>query len=98
MNWGIMEYADHLWRMSRSDTGMFGGNSNWRGPIWMLVNAILIRALLQYYLYYGDNFKIECPTGLGTLMNYEERFRRQQIQLLRKRAAKLGLQVAEIHT
>ena len=55
-----------------SDTGMFGGNSNWRGPIWMPVNALLIRALLQYYPYYGDNFKIECPTGSGNWMNLFE--------------------------
>ena len=54
------------------DTGMFGGNSNWRGPIWMPVNVLLIRALLQYYLYYGDNFKIECPTGSGNSMNLFE--------------------------
>ena len=54
---------------AESDTGMFGGNSNWRGPIWMPVNALLIRALLQFYLYYGDNFKIECPTGSGNAMN-----------------------------
>jgi Glycosyl hydrolase family 63 C-terminal domain len=53
---------------SESDTGMFGGNSNWRGPIWMPVNGLIIRALLQYYLYYGDAFKIECPTGSGRLM------------------------------
>ncbi len=52
-----------------SDSGMFGGNSNWRGPIWMPVNALIIRALLQYYLYYGDNFTIECPTGSGRKMN-----------------------------
>jgi hypothetical protein len=57
---------------AESDSGMFGGNSNWRGPIWMPVNAVLIRALLQYYLYYGDNFKIECPTGSGKLMNLFE--------------------------
>jgi hypothetical protein len=57
---------------AESDTGMFGGNSNWRGPIWMPVNAILIRALMSYYLYYGDNFKIECPTGSGKLMNLFE--------------------------
>jgi hypothetical protein len=54
---------------AESDTGMFGGNSNWRGPIWMPVNVLLIRALLQYFLYYGDNFKIECPTGSGNSMN-----------------------------
>jgi hypothetical protein len=55
-----------------SNTGMFGGNSNWRGPIWMPVNAVIIRALLQYYLFYGDNFKIECPTGSGKMMNLFE--------------------------
>jgi hypothetical protein len=52
-----------------SDSGMFGGNSNWRGPIWMPVNALIIRALLQYHAYYGDNFIIECPTGSGNLKN-----------------------------
>jgi len=57
---------------AESDTGMFGGNSNWRGPIWMPVNALLIRALLSYYLYYGDSFKIECPTGSGKMMNLFE--------------------------
>ncbi len=57
---------------AESDTGMFGGNSNWRGPIWMPVNALLIRSLLSFYLYYGDNFKIECPTGSGKLMNLFE--------------------------
>jgi hypothetical protein len=51
---------------------MFGGNSNWRGPVWMPVNVIIIRSLLNYYLYYGDNFKIECPTGSGKLMNLFE--------------------------
>jgi hypothetical protein len=50
---------------AESDTGMFGGNSNWRGPVWFPVNLLIIRALLQYYLYYGDDFKIECPTGSG---------------------------------
>ena len=51
---------------------MFGGNSNWRGPIWMPVNALIIRALLQYYAYYGDDFKVECPTGSGSMMNLFE--------------------------
>ncbi len=54
---------------AESNTGMFGGNSNWRGPIWMPVNILIIRALLQFYEYYGDNFKIECPTGSGKMMN-----------------------------
>lgn len=53
---------------AESDTGMFGGNSNWRGPIWMPVNGLIVRALLQYYLYYGDDFKVECPTGSGQMM------------------------------
>ena len=54
---------------AESDTGMFGGNSNWRGPIWMPVNALIIRALLQYYSYYGNDFTVECPTGSGRQMN-----------------------------
>jgi hypothetical protein len=54
---------------AESDTGMFGGNSNWRGPIWMPVNILILRALLNYYSFYGDDFKIECPTGSGRLMN-----------------------------
>ncbi|HEU4938912.1 MAG TPA: hypothetical protein VFT39_20830 [Vicinamibacterales bacterium] len=53
---------------AESDSGMFGGNSNWRGPIWMPVNGLIVRALLQYYTYYGDNFTIECPTGSGRHM------------------------------
>jgi hypothetical protein len=57
---------------AESNTGMFGGNSNWRGPIWMPVNVILIRALLNFYAYYGDTFTIECPTGSGKLMSLFE--------------------------
>ena len=57
---------------AESDSGMFGGNSNWRGPIWMPVNALIIRALLQYHSYYGDEFRIECPSGSGNLMNLYE--------------------------
>jgi hypothetical protein len=55
-----------------SDTGMFGGNSNWRGPIWIPVNALIIRALLQYHMYYGNDFTVECPTGSGQQMNLYE--------------------------
>jgi len=51
---------------------MFGGNSNWRGPIWFPINMLILRALMQFYLYYGDSFKIECPTGSGRLMNLFE--------------------------
>jgi hypothetical protein len=57
---------------AESDSGMFGGNSNWRGPIWMPTNVLLIRGLLSFYLYYGDEFKVECPTGSGRLMNLFE--------------------------
>jgi hypothetical protein len=53
---------------AESDTGMFGGNSNWRGPIWMPVNALIIRALLQYYMYYGNDFTVECPSRSGRQM------------------------------
>jgi hypothetical protein len=61
---GGQEYrVDYL--PAESNTGMFGGNSNWRGPVWMPVNAMIIRALLHFYLYYGDSFQVECPTGSG---------------------------------
>ena len=55
-----------------SNTGMFGGNSNWRGPVWMPVNAIIIRGLLNLYAFYGDEFKIQCPTGSGHYMTLFE--------------------------
>jgi hypothetical protein len=54
---------------AESDSGMFGGNSNWRGPIWMPANAMIVRALLQYYTYFGNEFTVECPTGSGRRMN-----------------------------
>jgi hypothetical protein len=54
---------------AESDTGMFGGNSNWRGPVWMPVNMLILRALVNYYAYYGDEFTVECPTGSGRRMN-----------------------------
>jgi hypothetical protein len=71
VNVGGQEYRVN-YLPAESDTGMFGGNSNWRGPVWMPVNALLIRGLLSFYLYYGDSFKIECPTGSGKLMNLFE--------------------------
>jgi hypothetical protein len=55
-----------------SDSGMFGGNSNWRGPIWLPLNMLILRGLLQFYLYYGNTFRIECPTGSGRMMNLFE--------------------------
>ena len=69
----VMQAGGREYRVSylpaESDTGMFGGNSNWRGPIWMPVNALIIRSLLQYYSYYGDGFTVECPTGSGRHMS-----------------------------
>jgi hypothetical protein len=69
----VFHVGDQEYRVSylpaESDSGMFGGNSNWRGPIWMPVNALIIRALLMYYTYYGNDFIIECPTGSGRQMN-----------------------------
>ncbi len=57
---------------AESNTGMFGGNSNWRGPIWIPVNALIIRGLLQMYPFYGPDFKVECPTGSGNYMTLFE--------------------------
>jgi hypothetical protein len=69
----VFHVGDQEYRVTylpaESDSGMFGGNSNWRGPIWMPVNGLIIRALLQYHTYYGDTFTIECPTGSGRRMN-----------------------------
>ena len=68
----VFHLGDQEYRVSylpaESDTSMFGGNSNWRGPVWMPVNALIIRALLQYYTYYGNGFIVECPTGSGRQM------------------------------
>jgi hypothetical protein len=54
---------------AESDTGMFGGNSNWRGPVWVPINIMLIRGLLQLHMYYGEGFTVECPTGSGQQKN-----------------------------
>jgi hypothetical protein len=55
-----------------SDSGMFGGNSNWRGPVWMPVNVMLYLALIRMGSYYGESFKVECPTGSGNYMTLFE--------------------------
>ncbi|KAI5308719.1 hypothetical protein KEM55_005034, partial [Ascosphaera atra] len=52
-----------------SDSGLFGGNSNWRGPIWLCVNFLIVESLLRFYMFYGNDFKIECPTGSGDEMH-----------------------------
>jgi hypothetical protein len=55
-----------------SDSGMFGGNSNWRGPVWMPINYLIYTSLVRLYAYYGDEFRVECPTGSGRMMNLLE--------------------------
>lgn len=56
------------YQSGESDSWMFGGNSNWRGPVWMPVNYLLIESLQRYHYYYTDDFLVECPTGSGTMM------------------------------
>ena len=57
---------------AESDSGLFGGNSNWRGPVWFPVNYLIIESLRKFHGYYGDDFRIECPTGSGKLMSIAE--------------------------
>jgi len=57
---------------AESSTGLFGGNSNWRGPIWFPINYLLIEALQKFHRYFGDGFTVECPTGSGRMMTLEE--------------------------
>jgi hypothetical protein len=57
---------------AESNTGMFGGNSNWRGPVWMPVNVMIIRGLMNLYQFYGNEFKVQCPTGSGRYMTLYE--------------------------
>src|SRR5213078_3536885 len=54
---------------AESDSGMFGGNSNWRGPVWFPMNLVIVRALLQLHEFYGDRLKVECPTGSGRVLD-----------------------------
>ncbi len=73
-----------------SQSGLFGGNSNWRGPIWFPVNYVLIEAIQRYYHYYGDDFTIECPTGSGTYLNLQ-----QVADLLSRRLISLFIPAAD---
>src|SRR5437867_4425091 len=79
------EYAVH-YTPADSDTTLFGGNSNWRGPVWFPVNYLLVEALERYHHFYGDGLRVECPTGSGQLMNL-----RQVVEELSRRLAGLFL-------
>ena len=73
-----------------STSNLFGGNSNWRGPIWMPVNFLILHALKQYHLYYGDTFQVECPTGSGNMKNLD-----QVVEELARRLTRIFLLNAE---
>jgi hypothetical protein len=68
---------------AESDSGMFGGNSNWRGPVWFPVNLMLVRSLLNLHDYFGDDFRVECPTGSGHLLTLREVARELSDRLVR---------------
>ena len=57
---------------AESDSGMFGGNSNWRGPVWFPVNYLIIEALQQFHHYYSEDFTVESPTGSGRFMSLND--------------------------
>jgi hypothetical protein len=90
----ILHLGGHEYRLDyepgESTTNLFGGNSNWRGPIWMPVNALIVLALKEYYLYYGDAFKVECPTGSGNMKTLD-----QVAEELEKRLARIFLRSDE---
>src|SRR5205823_1181120 len=72
----VLDYGDHEYRVhyepAESSTGVFGGNSNWRGPIWFPVNFLLIESLQKYSYYFGDDLQVEFPTGSGKQMSLHE--------------------------
>jgi hypothetical protein len=70
-DWDGQDYDVH-YLPAESDTGMFGGNSNWRGPVWFPMNLVILRGLIQLHRYYGDALKVECPTGSGRQLNLLE--------------------------
>ena len=70
-DWGGQHY-EVRYLPAESDTGMFGGNSNWRGPVWFPMNLVILRGLCQLHRYYGDRLKVECPTGSGRELNLLE--------------------------
>ncbi|RAI39695.1 glucosidase [Rhodoplanes roseus] len=81
--------AEVRYTPAESDTGLFGGNSNWRGPVWMPVNYLMIESLDKFGLFYGDELTIECPTGSGTMLTLA-----QVADELRRRLSRLFLRDA----
>jgi hypothetical protein len=65
-------HAEVKYRPAESDSGLFGGNSNWRGPIWMPINYLIVESLRKFAKYYGDHVRLECPTGSGKMMTLSE--------------------------
>ena len=63
---------DVKYQPGESDSGLFGGNSNWRGPVWMPVNYLIVESLRRFHDYYGDDFKVECPTGSKQMLTIRE--------------------------
>lgn len=68
---------------AESDSGLFGGNSNWRGPIWFPVNFLLIESLEKFHHYYGDDFRVECPVGSGIYLTLEQTANELAVRLTR---------------
>src|SRR5262249_33200037 len=72
----VLEHAGNRFTIGyvpgESISGVFGGNSNWRGPIWMPVNSLLIESLRRFHVYYGDDFVVECPVGSGQMMHLDQ--------------------------
>jgi hypothetical protein len=71
LNLAGTEY-DVTYQPGDSRSGLFGGNSNWRGPVWMPVNYLIIESLQKFHHYYGDDFRVECPTGSGQFLTLDE--------------------------
>jgi hypothetical protein len=67
---GVNHQVDY--EPGESTTGLFGGNSNWRGPVWFPVNYLLVQSLRRFYEYFGDSLYVECPTGSGQMMNLDQ--------------------------
>jgi hypothetical protein len=72
----VLEFDQQTYRVGyepgESQTTLFGGNSNWRGPVWFPLNYLLVEALQRYHYFYGDGFRVECPTGSGVMLTLSE--------------------------